>query len=74
MMAELGLPVSAGAVARHYGDLIDAYVLDEADGEEAAGLDIPTTLVPTLMTTLHDRERLARQVLASADALNEVMA
>jgi LPPG:FO 2-phospho-L-lactate transferase len=74
MMAELGLPVSAGAVARHYDDLIDTYVLDETDAAEAPGLDIPTTRAPTLMTTLQDRERLARQVLASADALSEIMA
>jgi LPPG:FO 2-phospho-L-lactate transferase len=74
MMAELGLPVSAAAVARRYADLIDAYVLDEADADEADGLGIPATPAPTLMTTLQDRERLARQVLASADALSEAVA
>jgi LPPG:FO 2-phospho-L-lactate transferase len=74
MMTELGLPVSAAAVARHYGDLIDAYVLDAVDAAEAAAIDVPVTTAPTLMTTLEDRERLARQVLASADALSEVMA
>src|SRR5581483_3330238 len=31
MMAELGLEPSAVAVARYYGDLLDGYVLDEAD-------------------------------------------
>src|SRR5712671_4769394 len=29
MMAELGLPVDAAAVARHYGDILDVYVADE---------------------------------------------
>ncbi len=47
---ELGLPVSAAAVARRYADLIDGYVLDEADAAEAAGLGIPATPAPTLMS------------------------
>ena len=31
LMSELGLPATAAAVARRYGDLIDGYVLDHAD-------------------------------------------
>ena len=31
MMAELGLPVDAAAVARHYRDFLDVYIVDEAD-------------------------------------------
>jgi LPPG:FO 2-phospho-L-lactate transferase len=69
MMSELGLPVSAAAVARRYGDLLDAYVIDHADAAQAAGLGIPTTAAHTLMLTLEDRDALARQVLATADAL-----
>ena len=56
-------------MAGRYGDLIDGYVLDHADAGEAAELSVPTTVTRTLMTTLKDRERLARRVLASADAL-----
>jgi 2-phospho-L-lactate transferase/gluconeogenesis factor (CofD/UPF0052 family) len=67
MMSELGPEVSATAVARRYRDLLDAYVLDRADAT-AAELGIPVTLAHTLMTTLADREELARHVLASADA------
>jgi LPPG:FO 2-phospho-L-lactate transferase len=66
MMSELGLPVSAAAVARRYADLLDAYVLDHDDAADAGGLGIPTTATHTLMLTLDDREALARQVLASA--------
>jgi LPPG:FO 2-phospho-L-lactate transferase len=66
MMSELGLPVSAAAVARRYADLLDAYVLDHADAADAAGLGIPTTAAQTLMLTIDDREALARQVLATA--------
>jgi LPPG:FO 2-phospho-L-lactate transferase len=61
--------VSAAAVARRYRDLLDAYVLDGADAAEAGKLGIPVTLAHTLMTTLADRENLARHALASADAL-----
>lgn len=68
MMAELGLPVSAAAVAEHYGDLLSAYVLDSADAAQAAAIAVPTTTTQTLMTTLEDRENLARVVLQAAGA------
>jgi LPPG:FO 2-phospho-L-lactate transferase len=74
MMSELGLEVSAAAVARRYRDLLDAYVLDGADAAEAGKLGIPVTLAHTLMTTLADRENLAQHVLASADALAKATA
>jgi LPPG:FO 2-phospho-L-lactate transferase len=77
MMAELGLPVSATAVARRYRNLLDAYVLDRADAgsvAEAAELGIAVTVAHTLMTTLDEREALARHVLATADALAEAPA
>ena len=67
MMAELGLPVDAAAVARHYGDIIDVYVADEADAAGVGGLDMPVVLARTLMVSLDDREALARTVLAAAD-------
>jgi len=69
MMAELGLPVSALAVAQRYGDLLDAYVLDPADQAHSSQLGIPVTVTHTLMSTIEDRERLARHVLATADAV-----
>jgi LPPG:FO 2-phospho-L-lactate transferase len=71
MMSELGLPATAAAVARHYGDLIDGYVLDHADAACAAELGISATMAHTLMATLKDRDRLAREVLAAADRLSE---
>jgi len=63
MMAELGLPVDAAAVARHYGDILDVYVADETDASEVRGLGLPVTLARTLMLSLEDREALARVVL-----------
>jgi LPPG:FO 2-phospho-L-lactate transferase len=77
MMAELGLPVSATAVARRYRDLLDAYVLDRADAgavADTAELGIAVSVAHTLMTTLEEREALARHVLATADALAEAPA
>ena len=68
MMRELGIEVSAGAVARRYGDLIDAYVVDHAD-VPIAGLDAKIVPATALMVTLADREALARVVLAAADEL-----
>jgi LPPG:FO 2-phospho-L-lactate transferase len=67
MMTELGLPVSAAAVARHYAGLIDIYVIDRGDAETVSLPDVRIVTAATLMTTLADREALARAVLAVAD-------
>jgi LPPG:FO 2-phospho-L-lactate transferase len=69
MMAELGMIPSAAAVAERYGDLLDGYVMDTADAEEAARVAPNVTLAATLMTNLAEREQLARVVLEAADAL-----
>jgi LPPG:FO 2-phospho-L-lactate transferase len=69
MMADLGLDVSASAVAEHYGDLIDGYVVDTADASSMSSSPVPAFATATLMRTLADRERLAREVLAFADRL-----
>jgi len=66
IMAELGLPITAGAVARYYKDILDLYVADEGDAEHVRELGIPTRLSRTLMVTLEDREALARVVLTAA--------
>ena len=62
LMRELGLPVSARAVADHYGDVLDAMLIDERDPVE----DLPcaTARADTLMRTLDDRIRVARAALA----------
>ena len=65
IMAELGLPIGAAAVAQHYADILDIYVADEADADEVTDLNIPVRLTRTLMLTLEDREALARAVLAA---------
>jgi LPPG:FO 2-phospho-L-lactate transferase len=67
MMEELGLPVDAAAVARHYQDILDLYIADEEDAATVAGLAVPVVLARTLMQSLADREALARAVIAAAD-------
>jgi LPPG:FO 2-phospho-L-lactate transferase len=69
MMTELGMRPSAAAVAERYGDLLDGYVMDVVDVEDAAHVVPKVTLAPTLMTNLVEREELARVVLKAADAL-----
>jgi LPPG:FO 2-phospho-L-lactate transferase len=66
IMAELGLPISAAAVAQHYADILDTYIADDADTDELADLDVPTILTRTLMVTLDDRVALARTVMVAA--------
>jgi len=66
IMAELGLPIGAAAIARHYVDILDLFVADEADADIVAELEIPVILTRTLMVTLEDRDALARGVLTAA--------
>jgi LPPG:FO 2-phospho-L-lactate transferase len=69
MMTELGMIPSAAAVAQRYGDLLDGYVMDVEDAEEAAQVTAKVTLARTLMTSLAEREQLARIVLEAVDGL-----
>jgi LPPG:FO 2-phospho-L-lactate transferase len=71
MMAELGLPVDAAAVAHHYRDILDLYIADEADAAAVAGLEVPVVLARTLMHSLADREALARTIIAAADRVGK---
>ena len=69
MMTELGLDPTAGTVAHRYSDLLDGYVIDNADMSEVVSIDARVTLAQTLMTTMEDREALARTVLDAAAVL-----
>jgi LPPG:FO 2-phospho-L-lactate transferase len=69
MMSELGMPVTALAVAQHYQGLVDYFVLDDGDATlvaeiERLGIRVATTA--TIMKSLADRERLGRFVVELA--------
>jgi LPPG:FO 2-phospho-L-lactate transferase len=69
MMAELGMPTTARAVAAHYGSLIDGFVLDRADADQAASIDVPCLATRILMESEDDKRTLAAEVLAFARRL-----
>jgi LPPG:FO 2-phospho-L-lactate transferase len=69
MMTELGLDVDPRAVAARYGNILDGFVMDLADLELAAMLDVPVETTRTLMQSLEDREALAHAVLGFADRI-----
>jgi LPPG:FO 2-phospho-L-lactate transferase len=69
MMEELGYAVNVLTVAAHYRDLIDGLVIDTADAQLAARLELPVAIKPGLMRSLSDRERLARAAVEFADCL-----
>jgi LPPG:FO 2-phospho-L-lactate transferase len=69
MMAELGLDVSGAAVARHYADLIDGFVIDQADVIPEPLPGVTFFSAATLMNSTEDRLRLAHAVMQAADTL-----
>jgi LPPG:FO 2-phospho-L-lactate transferase len=72
MMAELGQSVSAASVAQGYADILDGFVLDQADEAEADAvtyLGIRPFVADTIMRERADRVRLARDVLEVAERL-----
>jgi LPPG:FO 2-phospho-L-lactate transferase len=69
MLGTLGHEVSARGVARLYADLVERFVLDEADADlapsvEALGLSVD--VLPTVMRTDADRASLAMAVAGLA--------
>lgn len=72
MMAELAVPTSADAVAAHYGDLLDGFVLDAQDAAlltRFEGARVAAIAAPTVMLTLDDKVRLATRVCEFAREL-----
>lgn len=67
LMRELGSEVSPAAVLAHYGDVVDAMLVDERDA--ILELGVPYDICDTLMHTLADRARVAKAALALADRL-----
>ena len=67
MMAELRYEVSAVGVASLYRDICGMFVIDDADemaGGAIEALGMRAVVRPTVMTSVEDKERLARHMLA----------
>ena len=65
MFRELGIEPSALAVANHYCDLVDGFVLDKIDEQLKGDIDrkMSTMVTNTLMKDVQDRGQLAQAVL-----------
>jgi LPPG:FO 2-phospho-L-lactate transferase len=70
MMGELGLEVSASAVASRYSDIIDGFVIDQTDPVPEPLPGIRFFGAATLMSTNEDRLLLARAVLQAAHTID----
>lgn len=73
IMAELGIPVTPQAVASHYADLLDGFVLDASDAEARSSIadtGLAVAVEQTVMRTLDDRVSLAGRVLDFCAAID----
>jgi len=74
MYAELGIEPSAYAVAQHYGELLDGFVLDNLDEDQAGAVresGIHPYVTDSIMKTRQDRLRLAKEALEFGARLEE---
>ncbi len=74
MMRELGHEVSARSAAMEYYKLIDGFVIDAIDADQADGIlasGIEVLIAQTVMRTAEDRVALAQTVLDFARAIRE---
>lgn len=72
MMTELGHVPSAAAVAQFYSGLLDGFVIDRADAQQAElirATGVEVLVADTVMLTDADRARLARETLEFAATL-----
>ena len=66
IMQELALPQTAVAVADHYGELLDGFIIDDSDRElvpQIAAKNLRVTHAASVMVTLDDRINLAQTAL-----------
>ena len=72
MMAELEMPVTALAVAEHFGKLLSGVVIDKQDAHFASEIEemgIATLVTSTVMHDDQSRQQLAQEVLGFAEEL-----
>jgi LPPG:FO 2-phospho-L-lactate transferase len=66
IMAELDIVPDNDAIADHYAGFVDALLIDASDAAPAA---MPARATATLMKTLDDKIRVAREAVALAQSL-----
>ena len=69
MMKELGMEMSSSAVAFHYKDILDGFIIDESDPVLIQEFECPTIKAPTIMNTMAQKKRLAQIVLEFAQSI-----
>ncbi|MGH8702418.1 MAG: 2-phospho-L-lactate transferase [Burkholderiales bacterium] len=69
IMKELGIDVTSKTISGHYHGLINGLVIDAADAADAGRVGVRCVVTRTLMKSLDDRRKLARDVLAFAEQL-----
>jgi LPPG:FO 2-phospho-L-lactate transferase len=72
LMRELGTESSAVAVAQHYAEFLNGFVLDERDAElqpQIAAMGMGVLVTDTIMKDADERARLACEVVTFADQL-----
>ena len=70
MMDELSLPRSNATLAAHYGEVVNGWVIDTGDADEAAELGLPYRLTETMMTDEASKIRLASACIDFARELS----
>ncbi|MBX3061754.1 MAG: 2-phospho-L-lactate transferase [Anaerolineae bacterium] len=64
LMAELGMRATAAGVADYYGDLLDGFVIDDADHASSQDISTRVWVSNIVMRDAGDRIRLASELLA----------
>ena len=71
-MRELGYPVSATTVAKHYQGMIHGFILDKRDRQEAQQIEelgIAVLVADTIMNDLETKIQLAEKTLRFANSI-----
>ena len=74
MMIELGIDPSAFGVARHYGSILDGFIIDHIDmsmSQDIETLGIQVIAADVVMKNVSDQERLAGVTLEFLDKIRE---
>ena len=72
MMRELGLAVSASAVAHHYGDLVDGWIVDSRDAADARAIEAEGKAVRVCDTLMTDTRKSAALAEAAVEFAREL--